>query len=375
MRPQMSSWLSSEPGLVELRRELGRLVRRANRRPILVILVTMVVVAGAVVRQARKQSLFDASVTFRVAEKLEGDPEEVKHQTKGRLREYVYDGIFTKQRVTPMVKEMELYPELKAISLNHAVEAFRDDIDVQVFKNFFLKEDWSGKATPRTARIRIQFTYRDADVALKVARALGRMVQEHEAASRKALAVAAARRADAFVRSARRRLAMLAKHQISIMLQLKKAQGRQAASQRVQLTQLTKEITSVEAQVARAQSRAGASELRAGLEKKQLLLRFELADWSKPPEARVPLHIALSIMAAVLFIFLLPLVGIGIAAFDSRIYTVEDVRKLELTVLGQVPPFPGHDMWSFDGRTGVQGRSRRQMARMARASRPVRPIR
>ena len=353
-----------------MRRELGRLVRRANKRPILVLFVTVLVVAGAVVRQARKRSLYNASVTFRVAEKVEGNPEENKHQTKGRLREYVFDGIFTKQRVAPLVQQLKLYPDLMDLSLSHAVEAFRDDIHVEVFKNYFLKEDLAGTGTPRTARIRIQFTYRDADVALKVARALGKMVQVHEADTRRTMSRLAAARAAMMAKTARRRLEQLSQRQMQLMMQARRAVGRLAAEARVQLAQLKREITAVEVQVQRAESLQGDSQLRAGLEKKQLLLRFELADWSKPPPPRFSHKVTLAITAVVLFFFMLPCVAIGIAAFDSRIYTTEDIRWMQLDVLGHIPAFKGDGIGAFNKRGDTAGvRSRKELERIARASR------
>jgi hypothetical protein len=46
----------------------------------------------------------------------------------------------------------------------------------------------------------------------------------------------------------------------------------------------------------------------------------------------------------------LPLAGIVIGAFDARVHDLDDVGRLDLTVLGHIPEFPGDSVGALRDR-------------------------
>ncbi len=397
-------WSRSEPGWLEFRQQLSRLRRRAIARPLRVSLFTVLAVVMVVARQGLKRETFDASVTFRVAERSGSpDPEEGHYQTKARLREYVADGVLTKARCLGLIQRLGLYPKVLAVDYGSAIDAFREDITIKVFQNYFLKEDWQATGKPRSARVTIKFSYSDPQTALKVARSIGELVGQHEAEVRSDLAKVAANRARALSAAFRQRVDVLQRERAHKRLdlagsagqghldlellservrklkaafednpesfvarqKLKDAQAQQRALRerlsaggesiyvarlRVDLGRLNAEIAKLQLALERAGSNQTENELRAALERQQLLMRFEPVDWGRDPTPELSRRWRLSILGAVLFFALWPVIGIGVGAFDSRIHDLDDVRQLKLEPLGQVPPFPGDDLGALDDR-------------------------
>ena len=63
---------------------------------------------------------------------------------------------------------------------------------------------------------------------------------------------------------------------------------------------------------------------------------------SKPKE--------LAVIGLITFLVLLPLCGIGVGAFDARIYEREDAARLGWRVLAHVGAFPDHNAGALDDR-------------------------
>lgn len=388
-----ADWAATEPGWQELRQQLSRLRRRALARPGRVALVTLLAAGAVVLRQGIRRETFDASITFRVAEQTR-DPGEGDYQTKGRLREYLADGILTKQRCLALIERLKLYPKLYAVDPNRALDEFRDDLQIKVLMNYFLKEDWQDTGKPRSARVVLSFTYTDPETALHTARTIGELVHEQEAAARRQLARVAAAQTQAMADALRTKIEGLRAQQaqrlvelaaeagddhlkfellgqqirglrarvaeepanLSAARQLKSALDEQRrlraalgttsesmrlASLRVDLERINNEIERLDQTLDQAESEQTAQELRAALERHELLLRFEVVDWGRASTPLLSRPWRLAILGLAMFIVLWPLIGVGVAAFDPRIHDLDDVRHLKLTPLGHVPPFPG----------------------------------
>jgi len=90
--------------------------------------------------------------------------------------------------------------------------------------------------------------------------------------------------------------------------------------------------------------------MRQELEGKQMGLRFELVDAGKRPRIVLTKTNKLIILGLIGFLFLLPLVGIGVGTFDSRVYDAEGLRRLGMHPFGHIPKFDGDRFASFDAR-------------------------
>jgi hypothetical protein len=72
------------------------------------------------------------------------------------------------------------------------------------------------------------------------------------------------------------------------------------------------------------------------LERRSLLLRFEQTDWGRDPRPTLSRRWRLGLLAAVSFIFLWPLIGIGVGALDTRVHDLDDISHLKLVPLGHL---------------------------------------
>jgi hypothetical protein len=98
-------------------------------------------------------------------------------------------------------------------------------------------------------------------------------------------------------------------------------------------------------------------DLQRKLQRQRLGLHFELADLSVHPDPAAP-PLALrghALRALLAFLVLLPLGGLVLGALDERVYDGEDLRRLQLPVLGHVPRFAGYQAGSLAGRRRRDG--------------------
>ncbi len=91
-------------------------------------------------------------------------------------------------------------------------------------------------------------------------------------------------------------------------------------------------------------------QLRVSMEQHQLGTRFEVIESPTPARVKTNRPQRLAVYGVVLFILLLPLVAMGVGAYDSRVYDSADLRRLGVEPLGHVPAFPGDEVGSLDAR-------------------------
>src|SRR5207244_1584201 len=98
--------------------------------------------------------IYSSRIVLRV---LEGDVDiATAPRPKGKLREYVADVAFSSARLGELIRKRDLYPRERARDPSFAmpIEAMRDDIEVEVWRNYFL-EQRSVDDPARSARIAI----------------------------------------------------------------------------------------------------------------------------------------------------------------------------------------------------------------------------
>src|SRR5262245_37538154 len=180
--------------------ELGRLRRRALARPWRPLIYALLATALLVGWRARKHKSFTSRVMFRVTE------EDIDATTAPRparaLREYVSEVPFSTPRLIEVAKRHGLYETQMARDPIFAIESMREDIDVQVWRNYFV-EDRAALDAGRSARLAISFSAKTPEQSLAVARDLGQLVIEVEQKARVQMAEAAARAADHDLQAAR----------------------------------------------------------------------------------------------------------------------------------------------------------------------------
>lgn len=329
MSHERDPWIASEPGFGEGLKQLARLFRRGCGRFFTACLWAALFAGLAVAVVALKQHKFAPSFTLRV---LEADaPLDSMPSPKRRLREHMRDAVFSSGRLMQLMDSYDLYPSLRHVNPRAAIDSFRKDIDIRVYRNYFVQAR-SAHEEPRSARISIRYMSDDPTVALEVTRALGRLVIETEERSRQREMARALSNAQQAVDHADRELS---EQQRRLALVL--AGDSQDPATTIGATRLRQSIDRLERLVQSKERRAARLALGNAYESHRLGLSFEVVDEGAiRPSAK--LHPRdLMILAAVLFTAALPFSVFSVGAFDMRTHDAEDLNGIDLELLTVIP--------------------------------------
>jgi hypothetical protein len=347
---ETASWIDDEPDLRAALRELQRLLRRAAARPIVTLLLALLTAAGVAGNIARKQLVYDARVVFRVTE---SDFEAGTAPPPARaLRAYVLDVAFSSARLLEVMRAHHLYGSTTARDPTLALESMREDIEVQVWRNYFI-QDRAADEAGRSAHLAIGYTGTTPEQALAVVHDLGRLVIEQELAMRAQLAEEAVRRAEQELQDGRERVAALRGQMAANELAARRATPENAALLRLEIQHLQRQTALLDNKLRALEQARTSLGLRLGLEQRKLGLTFELVDPGRAPRLGWSRSRRLLAVFVLVFLLCLPLTAMAAAAFDPRVYDAEDLARLGLSTLGQVATFPG------DGALALRERLRR----------------
>ena len=307
------SWLDDELRVSASVRQAARLVVFGIKRPV-AFMVTAALFAALVVGVAffSKRS-YVPNVVLRMVE-ADRAPTAMPSPRR-QLAEYVRQGVFTSEPLLALIRRYDLYPSLARKNPHAALDSFREDIDVDVYDNYFMEERPLGTA-PRSARLSISFHGPNPQVAVDVTRALAALVVDHETATRRDQSARALDRAKREVDAAEQ---ILAARRVAIAES--RARGGQGSGRdpwrQVELVGLLGSMPALERQRDEAEQRAAALALGAALESRGLGMSFEIVDdgvLSTATERRDK-RIYLAAMSLVLG---LPLVAMAVGAFDPK---------------------------------------------------------
>jgi hypothetical protein len=309
----MTNWLAEEAGLGVAWRQCAELLRRGLGRPWLALLLTVLVACPAPVALAYAKRAYAPRLTLRVVEP-ERDSGGVP-RFKRQLAEYLRQAVFTSTPLLELIRRHGLYPVLAGADARGAVDAFKRDISVDVYQNYFVEDRAPGDA-PRSARVTLSYRSNDATVALDVTRELGALIVRHELGVRREQALAAARDGElsreTWQRALQRRSAEVAATQVELARSVGPNFGRQ-----VQLVGLVGSLGALEREADLAGRRADTLALGAALERRGIGLSFAVVDEPALPggERR---RAAELLAGCVSFVLGFPLVALTLGAFQRR---------------------------------------------------------
>ncbi len=326
----MRRWEDREPDLFGVVDEIGRLFRRAKRRKLLVVSLTVVLVGLFGLREYRKQRLYPATV---VLSATESDTAEVGNaNTNERLQDYVWYAVFTDPVLLAVMEKHNYRPDLLKKNPRLALESFREDLSVEVYKNEFVRERYGGEA-PRSARIAISMSMNDPDKALVLTRDLGDLVIERDAQIRRERYEMEQRVRGEAVSFAETELARLQRDWERIIAVYPGASPARKGELRVEAAGVERTIVAVEARLKDAMNAKRRLELESSSDKMSLALRYERVDWGAAKHKIDQTFVLVrAIILALLGLF--PVVAMGVGAFDRRIYDERDVARMGFKPLG-----------------------------------------
>jgi hypothetical protein len=334
----MTEWTHREPGLRQALAETRSLWRRAMARKAMVLAFALTATLGLVARQNLKLRSYESRVVFRV---VEADIDaKTAPSTARKLRDYVLDTVFSSERLFDVMRAHDLYRDKLKKNPQLALEAMRDDITVEVWRNYFIEAREQGDAG-RTARLSISYKAPDREKALEVVQHLGRLFAEVEEKGRIAIANRAAKDASDALDMAREELIRRRRDLVLLQTQLQRGgDPAKQASLRIDSQNLTKNIAGTEERLHKLQENAATLEFRAALERQHLGLRFEVVDPGELASAGLTQPTELLLVTLLGLLILFPICALTVGAFDSRVYTLDDIRRLGIHPLGVVRRSP-----------------------------------
>jgi hypothetical protein len=309
-------------------RQIAVAIRRGISLPVRSALFSLLAAVAVSTVYGIKDHKFGPSYVLRAVE-ADRDAHNAP-RTKRHLRDYVMNAVFSNSRLLELMDRYRLYRNLRANNPQAALESFREDIEVDVYRNFFVEERDS-HGPPRSARIVVRYQDTDPKVATAVTHALGRLIVQHESTIRRAQAEQALARASHLVTKARQKLYGI--QQDIMSRQLGPDPDRKAW---VEIVNMRRFATTLERMVETAERRKGALELGERFENKSLGLSFEIVDEGAVPRSAMVDTPALIRLTLFMWAAMLPLMLLIVGVFDRKIRNLEDVRRLGFRPLGKL---------------------------------------
>jgi hypothetical protein len=337
------AWLSAEPRLWA---ELRNVLVRGARRPLLLLAVAIATSALAVAWRARAKPTYAATLTLRMTEGDLQDPGNVP-RPPARIREYVSNVALNRERLLAMMEKHGLSARLRQANPVAAVTSMRDDIEIDVVRNYFLFDrETAGES--RTALVVLSYKGDDREQALEVVHEIGTIVLDTQAAARSVRLSQAREFGAAQAQRVGEQLGSLQARQARA--QLRAAGG--AADARVEAASLQQEIVRVAARLRDLQKRSAELELAQEAEELRLGLSFELVDESVRALRERLGGWEIAGYGGVALLLVAPMWAILLGAFDLRVHRAADVTFHRFPLLGVVPHFPGDGAGAYRARFG-----------------------
>ncbi len=351
--PAEIDWLEAEASQGTLRNELRRLKRRAKERKLLVIFLALMG-AGAVLHKLSKRvPMYTASIIMRATEGVLVD-EESPLAGQG-LGNYLYSVALNKERLMPLIEKHNLYPERETFGDLYAIDELRNFLDIEVGSNFFAGERDEGDPQ-RSVGITVHYSDFDPNLAFDLAVDLSKVLMEAEIERRKVHAEKLSAIANTTVTRVQERLAKQTQALATADVTIKKGGTSKEAILAVAEAQVVrkrllvdiKETTLLLEGVSANQTYTNMAQNAEGANQ---ALQFEIVDVRKPlivPGTSLAVY---GIVGLFVFVCLLPICAIGLAAMDTKLHHIDDVMRLGMPVVGHVPNFPGAQMGTLRERS------------------------
>lgn len=337
-----ADWFDKEPPLTTvLTTELWRLKRRAQARWPLVLAIGITLSALVVWKSASKPAQYRARVVLAITEGqiVSGRDATPLHE----VRDYIGTVLLTNAEILALIEKNGLMrTQRRTMGDDFAIASFRDNIGIGVWRNYF-QYSYSYDEQ-RTARVAIVFTATDRDFAYEMARALANIAMRREGERRVQAAEELRRQSSGILDAARDRLAAVQAEQHHAVAELAAAEERgdtgAAAVARMHASQLAADVARAEEQFFAIEATTTAEALQAAVTEAGMAIDIQVVDERKPPKIERSGVVLFGTGLVALCIFL-PLAGVVIGAFDTRVHDLDDVGRLDLTPLGHLPGFPG----------------------------------
>ena len=321
---------------------------RALRRPVRVLAIAVLISGTYVWTRAHTAPTYEATLYFNM---VEGDLTDSKNTPRPlrSIREYISNVALSRARVERLMTKYHLSHAYLARDRVAAIDAFREDIGIDVTRNYFLYDRIQFNA-PRSAQIAISRRGADPEQSRAILREIGDAILQEQLAQRADRLGQARDVFGAQLLLARTRTRLLQQQIDRLWLDLARADPRNAIWIQARIAGLQADVKGAIEQVVALERRAADVAFTAAAEGKQLGLNFELFDESLVTTAPRLTPFQLARLAAIVFFMVLVLTVPVVGAFDDRIYSAHDLEVYGLPFFGALPHFDGDDAGSYRAR-------------------------
>lgn len=264
------------------------------------------------------------------------------------LTQYVSNVLITDKALAELANRRNLHPLRKKLGDEYAINELRMQMELESIQNDYAERRVAN--TARTATVQITVYGESPEEATMLANDIGEIAvktsQERGIIEARALADDVERT----VEELRERVAALARDQLEAKNELALAR---ASEDPDKIAEASVRYEQADAEWRRADTaltettRVSAIEASAeALQRAGQGVNARIID-GKNAGGLVDLRTSLAIAVTFVFFGSLVAVSLLVAAFDSRIHDADDVSRLGIPVLGQVPDFPGQTMGSL----------------------------
>ena len=331
------NWCDREQAFPRPAVELGRIARRCRHRIGAAILAAIVLAGAAVAVLVLRSGQHEAQVILRVSEGIIGDGQGMP---RGQVRGYVESALLTRPVLLEIVEREDLFAAQREHSDQHAIEALRRSLELEVFGNFFATWERVG---PRSLRIRITYRSSDREEAASVARAIAQMVESAEIEQRRWRFDESSKLSQSVITRVERSVDARERELKNRLVELRKAelQGDRihAGSLRLRAQHLADTMRLEQRGLRNAHLAQSNIEFRRSAARERLGILFRVVGETIPPPVAPYPWSTLVMLGGVVFVVALPLTGTAAGAFDRRLHDLDDVARLGVASLGHVPRF------------------------------------
>jgi capsular polysaccharide biosynthesis protein len=355
--PVGDGWFDSEePTRVGMVAELQRMKRRLKVRPVPVVMMAILLTVAVGYKVITKPREYHANIVLAISQgALQSDSAE--HTIPfDQLREYVMSVLLPDAEIEKLIAKRNP-GRIDKVGAPFAIQDFRENIEIEIWKNSFIYYNPEDENANKSARIGIDVTDLDPDRAYEIAQELASIViKSHEEQRRKvskALAQEIATMREVIDAKLEALSSELAEKTAALDEARRVGRNQLAATLLVEVATVERDQKRVAAQAKQIAASPDANADRvtaAGLD-----VSIEVVDQRRPDRPEKS-----GFLLAMLFV----VVGTGatvgstmlIGAFDSRVHDTDDVTRLGLPILGHVPGFPGDHVGSLEARGAARAR-------------------
>jgi hypothetical protein len=338
-------WISEEWRLVRAAR--GALVR-ARRRPRRVLAVALLLAGAFLVLRALQPARYQASLYFRLAEGALSVPS-VGFRPPRDVRQHLSNIALSRHQLKQVMANHGRATAWLARDPVAAVEDFRDEISVEVSRNYFLS-DRGPQDQPRSAQVTVALSGSDAAQTEAMLREIGQSIVKGQADERRFRLAETHDLLAAELAAARGRARTVQEGLERLSAQVIKVRGEDLTLLQARVAAQEAEAMSAIDQVLALERRMVSIDFDGAAEAEQLGLNFQLID-ARLVEVTAPLTLpTLAYLGVVAFLAALLLVAPVVGAFDDHLYAAEDLADHGLGLVAAFPPFPGDQAGAWRSR-------------------------